>query len=945
MPADHNIGKILNKRYQIQLTYSDFDDCYIAQDLNSLDEQTVYIRVFRHAKQPDLFHIFMNRANKLTQLSHPSIIPLIDYGFDASKNLFYLIYPIIHGAVLEAQVESLEIEVGLQILVDICDAIAYLHSQGISHGSLTPKSILLGIHGELPPRLTEIGFEWLLNIFAETKLGRADLEQRDLDQLGHVAGQIVCQKLLIDTDELITALTAKPASLYTFFCRMYHADGYAPYKAVSEIRRELAQSLLDLHSQSLYYLQLTTTVARNLFDTAFIPQPEIYLARNLLNHELTSGRIVGRAVQDKDENTITYLISTPRFTLVCREDWNGSQTHLVVINIRFPSPTTLLYEQEQGFEITDSLKVETSTTTPANANVAPLTEKLHAHKLETDAARRSALEEKNGIEIWRKALDLQRTILNSFDLRYSRWEYTDDDAAIWIQIEEDFDLLNLSGDERLCMSLADNPRKQTAVGFFEEIDGRQIKLGLARNVDMSLIAEQGRLTIDNIQVESILRRQEEAFRRLRFSESANPDLLNLLVGKKSLLIETKVKVQFLDNLLDQSQKEAIQYALGSTNIFLLQGPPGTGKTRTIVELVRQILYDHPQTPRILIASQSNVAVNNALSALLMADPSLAGYVIRVGNEEKADALTDYMLDRQLLRWAEEVKARSQKYIEEKRDALKVDAQLVECLNIINESKRQQQEIAENRSLVDKLEIERQHIERNLKALTDLTTEIQKLRQEVLSISDLISPDDETLSQITEVFNTQYLDWGHEFLRKFDDVAQLSFQRIEILKELDTRKAWLENAEQQILAAGELVRETLREAYNVDLRDEVSQTNFLSEKLNIQEETALKFGRLKKIAEDWAQVAGKDVESFASPFLSRCKVVGATCIGIAARGDVSNLTFDWVIIDEAGRSTHPEIVVPMVRGRKTILVGDHRQLPPIVDQEIQQKLLVLRHSGE
>ena len=41
-------------------------------------------------------------------------------------------------------------------------------------------------------------------------------------------------------------------------------------------------------------------------------------------------------------------------------------------------------------------------------------------------------------------------------------------------------------------------------------------------------------------------------------------------------------------------------------------------------------------------------------------------------------------------------------------------------------------------------------------------------------------------------------------------------------------------------------------------------------------------------------------------------------------------FDWAIIDEAGRATLPETLVPMVKAARAILVGDERQLPPMID---------------
>jgi superfamily I DNA and/or RNA helicase len=45
--------------------------------------------------------------------------------------------------------------------------------------------------------------------------------------------------------------------------------------------------------------------------------------------------------------------------------------------------------------------------------------------------------------------------------------------------------------------------------------------------------------------------------------------------------------------------------------------------------------------------------------------------------------------------------------------------------------------------------------------------------------------------------------------------------------------------------------------------------------------------------------------------------------------VDRLEFDVAIIDEAGRTTIPELLIPLLRCRKAILIGDHYQFPPCV----------------
>lgn len=51
-----------------------------------------------------------------------------------------------------------------------------------------------------------------------------------------------------------------------------------------------------------------------------------------------------------------------------------------------------------------------------------------------------------------------------------------------------------------------------------------------------------------------------------------------------------------------------------------------------------------------------------------------------------------------------------------------------------------------------------------------------------------------------------------------------------------------------------------------------------------------------------------------------------------------INFDTVIMDEASKATPPELALPVIYGKKSIIVGDHRQLPPMIDGEEIKDLL-------
>ena len=65
---------------------------------------------------------------------------------------------------------------------------------------------------------------------------------------------------------------------------------------------------------------------------------------------------------------------------------------------------------------------------------------------------------------------------------------------------------------------------------------------------------------------------------------------------------------------DDSQLEAVVDAINYKPIYLIQGPPGTGKTTVILEIILQLLRQNKNV-RILLTSQSNLAVDNVLEKL------------------------------------------------------------------------------------------------------------------------------------------------------------------------------------------------------------------------------------------------------------------------------------------------------------------------------------------
>jgi DNA polymerase alpha-associated DNA helicase A len=78
-------------------------------------------------------------------------------------------------------------------------------------------------------------------------------------------------------------------------------------------------------------------------------------------------------------------------------------------------------------------------------------------------------------------------------------------------------------------------------------------------------------------------------------------------------------LEFYDQNLNQSQKDAVKFCLEAPEVACIHGPPGTGKTHTLIEIIRQLTVVAPannQAKRVLVCGASNLSVDNILERLV-----------------------------------------------------------------------------------------------------------------------------------------------------------------------------------------------------------------------------------------------------------------------------------------------------------------------------------------
>lgn len=110
----------------------------------------------------------------------------------------------------------------------------------------------------------------------------------------------------------------------------------------------------------------------------------------------------------------------------------------------------------------------------------------------------------------------------------------------------------------------------------------------------------------------------------KMGEAEYSQFMRVAFGHTTPLPHSAEPVEFIDPSLNDSQKDAIRFALAAQDIALIHGPPGTGKTHTLIELILQLVQ---RKKRILVCGPSNVSVDNIVERLAKTKTP----VVRIGH--------------------------------------------------------------------------------------------------------------------------------------------------------------------------------------------------------------------------------------------------------------------------------------------------------------------------
>ncbi|UOR66834.1 AAA domain-containing protein [Helicobacter pylori] len=392
---------------------------------------------------------------------------------------------------------------------------------------------------------------------------------------------------------------------------------------------------------------------------------------------------------------------------------------------------------------------------------------------------------------------------------------------------------------------------------------------------------------------------------------------------KALGLTERVKDKVFKNDPTENQKKAIEIALNTPDIAIIQGPPGTGKTTVINAICERLFEEYPKDKnikgQILLCAQGHDATNNVRERIKVG--GLTTFKFGYRNTEEQYKQNERLYE-QLREFAEIL-------VESVREKLQKlgDYENTEKILDLEEALRRYYS-----SPISELEFLKK-IEKNAifldSSMREKLSELKAGQQKQEMPANL---------SVIHALRTTQEGFEDDGIKHNCDLLESQFKEDLTQEDRELLKSHKPNLEKlQELKIRLLEKNAPKRKYEIPKPNEkvVSLANDLLEVLSSQSPNDKKI----RVLLEYLSVLERnpwDLESLLKDY----NFVFSSTIGKyhEALKEKETPYFDSVIVDEAAKANPLELLMVMALAKeRIILVGDDRQLPYYLDDEIGKKL--------
>lgn len=432
---------------------------------------------------------------------------------------------------------------------------------------------------------------------------------------------------------------------------------------------------------------------------------------------------------------------------------------------------------------------------------------------------------------------------------------------------------------------------------------------------------------------------------------ANP-LLGLLIEEGGILPDIQrvtklkpltpfVKEKIFKHPPTDRQVEAIDVALNTPDIALIQGPPGTGKTTVVTAILERLNEEYDKTKsirgQILVSGFQHDAVENIVARLSVNALPAVKFGIRSGDSEfTADAVTE-----KINKWcssvAENIRNKNPQ-IAQTEDQVRL-AELFVAYSLCPSKNN-------TVSLMKRiLDLPRDVISE------DITSEAEEIINSLHTELKLNDPSTLRLVRALRISEAAFEDDGTaravDLLDKIEDEPANPD-----LSVLEKAARWRNGLPLSFLPELRELKESLlyKHLPSPDFRTEkpredvlrlvATVSQLLEKKLNSTNKRDAILAEFLHELEDNPDGVREAIEDYNFVYAATTGQSKDGAIGKAKKkyNDDNYIKYDTVVIDEAARVSPRDLLIPMAQAEKRIIfVGDHRQLPHMIDEEVGNAL--------